>query len=279
MKVQGPALFLAPCDTILMKPNRTDLTRATSRTPLVFAIAVVLLIALAGTVWAAWGPALVRAPGLALLQRAEATATPTRTPRPVTFTPTPVPVALDIILPTATPRPTALPQPANTPEPLPASLAEIVARYGMDPERRFIVVDLASQKMLAWDPAAGAQVAGQRLREMPVSTGDETRGYRTLSWYGLVGDYWGTFSSFGVSADEGWYLFEDAGSILIHGAPYKLVDGQKVYEDMDALGAYPASRGCIRLAPEDARWFTQWQPQGVPLVILPQDWSERAGDN
>ncbi len=110
---------------------------------------------------------------------------------------------------------------------------------------------------------------------MPVSTGDETRGYRTLAWYGLVGEYWGTFNAFGVYADEGWYLFEDAGSILIHGAPYKLVDGQKVYEDMDSLGASPASRGCIRLAPEDAAWFSAWQPQGTPIVILPRDWSQR----
>jgi len=86
-----------------------------------------------------------------------------------------------------------------------------------------------------------------------------------------VGEYWGTFNSFGVYADEGWYLFEDAGTILIHGAPYRVVNGEKVYEDMGALGAYPASRGCIRLTPEDARWFTEWQPHGVPIVILPKD--------
>ena len=120
--------------------------------------------------------------------------------------------------------------------------------------------------MFVWDPAAEAP-----LRELPVSTGDESRGYRTPPWYGLVGKYEGTFQSFGVYADEGWYLFEDHGKILIHGAPYKLVDGQKVYEDMEALGAYPASHGCIRLVPEDAAWFTEWNPQGVPLVILPKD--------
>lgn len=260
-----------------MNPKRTDLSRATLRTPLVLMAALILLIALAGTVWAAWGPVLVRAPGLAILSRAEATATPTRTPRPIMPTPAIDLLAPEIIAPAATPQPTAPPQPVVTPEPMPAELAAIVARYGMDPERRFIVVDLAAQKMTIWDPAAGANLAGKRLREMPVSTGDETRGYRTLAWYGLVGDYWGTFSSFGVYADEGWYLFQDAGSILIHGAPYKLVNGQKVYEDMDALGAYPASRGCIRLAPEDAHWFTEWQPQGVPIAILPQDWSERTG--
>ena len=177
-------------------------------------------------------------------------------------------IAVPTAAPTATPAPT--PEQRPPPEALPNWLLAVAQRYGMNPERRFIVVDLATQKMVVRTP-------GQPLREMPVSTGDETRGYRTLAWYGLVGEYWGTFSSFGVYADEGWYLFEDAGSILIHGAPYKLVNGQKVYEDMDALGAYPASRGCIRLSPEDAAWFTAWQPQGVPIVILPRDWSERAG--
>ncbi|MGQ9489885.1 MAG: L,D-transpeptidase [Anaerolineae bacterium] len=237
-------------------------------------LAFVLVVGLAGTAWATLqGNLPLHARWWALVQ-VQATATPTPTPRPMTATPTLVPVVLEIVAPTAVPTatPTAVPQQELTPEPLPEWLLAVVRRYGMDPERRFIVVDLATQKMVVYTP-------GQPLRELPVSTGDETRGYRTLAWYGLVGEYWGTFSSFGVYADEGWYLFEDAGSILIHGAPYKLVDGRKVYEDMDALGAYPASRGCIRLSPEDAAWFTAWQPKGVPIVILPRDWSERPGGN
>jgi lipoprotein-anchoring transpeptidase ErfK/SrfK len=147
---------------------------------------------------------------------------------------------------------------------MPAGLAEVVSRFGIDSSRRFIVVDTATQQMMIWDP-------GSPVREIPISTGDESRGYRTPAWYGLVGKYVGTFNAHGVYADEGWYLFEDAGSILIHGAPYKLVGGVKMYEDMEALGSYPASRGCIRLRPEDARWFTGWDPQGVPLVILPRN--------
>jgi lipoprotein-anchoring transpeptidase ErfK/SrfK len=147
---------------------------------------------------------------------------------------------------------------------MPAGLAEVVSRFGIDSSRRFIVVDTATQQMMIWDP-------GSPVREIPISTGDESRGYRTPAWYGLVGKYVGTFNAHGVYADEGWYLFEDAGSILIHGAPYKLVGGVKMYEDMEALGSYPASRGCIRLRPEDARWFTEWDPQGVPLVILPRN--------
>jgi hypothetical protein len=243
------------------------------------ALGVILLVLLIGSAWAAWGSDWSLAADFgAFLGDLQATATPTRTPRPVTATATTIPVELAIILPTATPPPTAAPAsqppPEITPEPLPARLAEVAARYGIDPARRFIVVDLDAQQMTIWDPADGPLMGGRMLREMPVSTGDESKGYRTLAWYGLVGDYWGTFNAFGVFADEGWYLFEDAGSILIHSAPYRLVDGRKVYEEMDALGAYPASKGCIRLAPEDASWFTRWGPQGVPIVILPRGGSQ-----
>lgn len=239
---------------------------ASRRTPFVLAIAILLVALLAGSAWAAWGVigSTWSSGLLAFLGPVDATATPTRTPRPETVTPTPAALALEIVIPTGTP--TAMPAadaPRDAAEPLPGWLRDVIDQYGIDPARRFIVVDLASQQMITWEP-------GQPLRMIPVSTGDETRGYRTLAWYGLVGDYVGTFNAFGVYADEGWYLFEDAGKILIHGAPYRLENGKKVYEDIGALGAYPASRGCIRLSPEDARWFTAWKPKGVPIVILPK---------
>lgn len=250
-----------------MLSDRHLLTRTSRRTLLVLILAASILIALAGIVWAASGSIGLRWRGLFPAAGATATATPTRTPRPVIATPQPVAVDLSIVVPTATLQPTAAPTiviPAATSEPLTPYLIEVVKRYGMDMARRFIVIDLASQTMTVWDP-------GQPTRHMPVSTGDESRGYRTLAWYGLVGDYWGTFQVSGVYADEGWYLFEDAGHILIHSTPYRRVDGQKVYEGLDALGAYPASKGCIRLTPEDAAWFTTWNPQGVPIVILPKE--------
>jgi lipoprotein-anchoring transpeptidase ErfK/SrfK len=251
-----------------MTPDRHLLARTSRRSLIILTLAAIILVALAGVVWAASGAASLPWRGLLSLSATEATATPTRTPRPETVTPPTATVDLAIVLPTATPQPTATAAPTAAPpataEPLTPYLIEVVKRYGMDMSRRFVVVDLASQTLTVWDP-------GQRPRIMPVSTGDETRGYRTLAWYGLVGDYWGTFQSSGVYADEGWYLFHDAGHILIHGTPYRLVDGTKVYEDMDALGAYPASKGCIRLAPEDAVWFTEWNPKGVPIVILPKD--------
>lgn len=254
-----------------MTPKTSIFARASRRTLVTLLVAIVLTVLLAGTVWAARGATFPL--GLFGFAPLAGTATPTRTARPVTATATAQPVALAIVMPTETPQPTDTPVPAPTAPAgpvLPGWLTPVVERYGMDASRRFIVVDLASQQMIVWDP-------GTELRIMLVSTGDESRGYRTLSWYGLVGDYWGTFNAGGVYADEGWYLFEDAGHILIHGAPYRREDGKKVYEEMGALGAYPASKGCIRLAPEDAVWFTSWHPQGVPIVILPKDEGAAAG--
>jgi lipoprotein-anchoring transpeptidase ErfK/SrfK len=206
------------------------------------------------------------------------TATPTRTPRPVTSEPVAARLSLTVVAPAV---PTGGPPAAPTPVPVPAHLAPalangltpylapIVARYGIDPTRRFMVVDPNSQRMTVWEP-------GRPIRELPISTGDVSQGWRTAAWYGLVGQYVGTFQSFGVYADDAWYLFEDKGKILIHSAPYQLVDGKKQYEELDALGSYPASRGCIRLHPDDARWLTSWDPEGVPLVILPREDTPKA---
>ena len=110
---------------------------------------------------------------------------------------------------------------------------------------------------------------GTIARELPISTGDPDRNAGTPAWIGRVGEYWGTFTADGVSADDAWFLFKDAGSILIHGAPYVIVDGVKQYQELHVLGAFPASRGCIRLRPEDAAWLTGWGPYGVPIIILP----------
>jgi hypothetical protein len=111
---------------------------------------------------------------------------------------------------------------------------------------------------------------GEQIRQMPVSTGipdqEETM---TPAWEGDVGHYVGTFFAFGVWADEAWYLFEHYGSMLIHSAPYIKENGQKVYQELDVLGVRPASHGCIRLPPDEARWFSAWEPTGAHVVILP----------
>jgi len=108
---------------------------------------------------------------------------------------------------------------------------------------------------------------GELIRVIPISTGKARQDSYTPAWEGRIGHYVGTFTSFGTTQDEGWYLFMAEGGILIHGAPYLVEGGVKVYQELDALGAYPASHGCIRISPEDARWFTAWGPQGAYCVI------------
>ncbi|RME81784.1 MAG: hypothetical protein D6775_12670 [Caldilineae bacterium] len=180
------------------------------------------------------------------------------------------------MLPTATPTParrsTPDPGPRNavTPVPTPGPaepaewLKDLARARGLNPEGDYIIVDQDHQQM-------HLVRNGIEERVLKISTGDPARGWDTPAWFGVVGEYWGTFrGQGGVRADHGWWLFERGGNYLIHGLPYKLdAQGNKHYKGWDDLGETPASRGCIRLAPEDAAWFTEWEPEGVPIIILP----------
>lgn len=204
-----------------------------------------------------------------------ATATPTKTPPPVDVAQG-TPAAFDnaaALLPTLTPVPTALPVPSPTPVPVSTPtefitpqpwVVELAQKRGINPMGRYIIIDQDSQQMHIVED-------GHLVRLLDITTGDPALGWDTPAWFGVIGKYWGTFQGLGgVMADEGWWLFKRGGNFLIHGLPYVLDDqGQKVYKGADELGFTPASRGCIRLAPDNARWFTAWKPQGVPIIILP----------
>ena len=194
-----------------------------------------------------------------------------------TPTPTAGPSPTATVLMTATPLPTSLPEatpeiqtveaePTAVPLPTPDSfVVDVVSRAGIDPTGTFVLVNQNAQRMTIVKD-------GVVVRELAISTGDPDRGWYTPAWTGRIGEYWGTFSANGVSADNAWYLFKAGGSILIHSAPYtQAEDGSKLYQGMDDLGVFPASRGCIRISPDDATWFTDWGPYDVPIVILPWD--------
>jgi len=141
---------------------------------------------------------------------------------------------------------------------------DVARQYGLDPDGRFVIVDQNRQEMYVVDQHV--------VRTLPISSGDPDKGFYTPAWQGVIGDYWGTFHAWGVWADDAWFLFRaPGGSILIHGAPYTVHDGVKQFQGLAEVGSVPASRGCIRLRPEDAAWFTAWRPKGVPIVILPYD--------
>jgi len=201
--------------------------------------------------------------------------TPTRTPRP-TYTPTPAATAAftpstpaptppspstpaPTIQPTATPGP-----PTATPRPPSSPFAGRVPKAG-----RALLLDQDMQRLYVFED-------GVEIRSIAVSTGNPD-GTGTREWEGVVGEYVGKIYSYGAYADYAWYLFEDRGAILIHSVPYVLrPDGSKEYEALDALGTMPVSHGCIRMADEDARWFTFWEPQGVPIIITPWTGGARA---
>ena len=156
--------------------------------------------------------------------------------------------------PTPSPEPTPTPTVFELPTPTPTRGPE--ATY-----KRLILIDQDTQTMHVYENAV-------EIRTIPVSTGKpEEPATMTPAWEGEVGRYVGTFFSFGTWQDEAWYLFEHYGSMLIHGNPYLKVNGQKVYQELDALGVRPASHGCIRLPPEEAVWFSAWKPQGAQVII------------
>jgi len=177
------------------------------------------------------------------------TGTPTRTRRP-TLTPLPTLTATPTETPTATSLPTVTTEPTPTAWPF-------NPRPDLD---RYIYIDQAVQHMYVFEH-------GNLVRDIPCSTGLPDPDKYTEAWSGRVGQYWGTFFAFDVYADEAWYLYKSAGSILVHSLPYTLENGYKIYQDRDALGVRPSSHGCVRIAPEDAAWFTAWDPEGVLCTV------------
>ncbi len=186
---------------------------------------------------------------------ATATAMPTMTAT-ATFTATPS------VTPSVTATPTATHTPTETPTPT-ATLTPTATPYPFDTRAdlpRYIYIDQETQWMYVFE-------YGELIRDMPCSTGLPEWDKTTEPWSGTVGAYWGTFTAFGVFADEAWYLYPCLGSILIHSLPYTLVDGEKVYQGAEHLGVRPSSHGCIRISPEDAAWLTAWNPEGAYCTI------------
>lgn len=110
----------------------------------------------------------------------------------------------------------------------------------------------------------------KKIRTIPVSTGAPTSKTFTPSWRGTVGKDWGsgTFPVDNLLADHIWYLFPGPeGSILIHSVPYSLDGEIKRYDQVEALGIKPVSRGCVRISTTDADWLKNWNPVGVAIEI------------
>lgn len=185
----------------------------------------------------------------------------------LTATRPPVATATQHVIATSTPTPS--PQVTHTGSErtrvLSAPPSSIALTLTPPPEGRYLVVDQDRQVMLVYENS-------RLIRVIPVSTGAPYENSFTPAWRGVVGPFWGKarFRNSDLWADYIWYLFPGAtGSILIHSVPYVPNGEEKIYDRLDALGVEPASKGCVRIAPEDAQWLAAWDPVGVPIEITP----------
>lgn len=160
----------------------------------------------------------------------------------------------DFPLPTPTPTPRPTRQPVTVDPSTPPTT-----------KGKALVVDQTAQVVRVYED-------GVEVRTLPASTG--LRKSYTPPFVGNVGRYVKTMYGFGSLADHAWYLTQATGNIYIHGAPYKEVEGQKVYEGLEFLGVKPSSHGCVRIHPDDAEWLYQWGPAGVPIRVSPPDFAK-----
>ncbi|MEA3340174.1 MAG: L,D-transpeptidase [Chloroflexota bacterium] len=131
------------------------------------------------------------------------------------------------------------------------------------PVGKALVVDQDAQVLRVYED-------GVEVRALPASTGAPP--LYTPAFLGHIGRYASTIYGYGALADNAWYVLTARGNIYIHGAPYTLSEGVKVYkEEIKSLGVRPSSHGCIRLHPADAEWLTAWNPRGAPILITPLD--------
>jgi len=126
------------------------------------------------------------------------------------------------------------------------------------PQGKVLVVDQSLQLLRVYEDNV-------QVRALPISSG--LYPYYTPAHRGYVGHYAPTIYGYGTLADHAWYLFEARGNIYLHGAPYTLQEGGKIYQDLEFIGVKAVSHGCIRLMPEDAEWLTDWGPGGAYFIV------------
>ena len=224
-------------------------------------------------------PDPTRQTSLSEASRPGPTATRPRPPATRTPTPSPSPSLSPAVTRTASPTPSpAADRPvraddtptADRPEP-PTPLPATALTLTPPARGRYLLVNQDEQRMYVYEN-------GREVRQIKVSTGQPVANAFTPAWRGKVGPFWGSapFRNSDLWADYIWYLFPgDQGSILIHSVPYTRNGNTKVYDRPEALGVKPASRGCIRISPEDAEWLAGWNPVGVLIEITP--WSGQIG--
>lgn len=178
------------------------------------------------------------------------TPAPTATPEP-TATPTPAPAA--------TPESTATPEPTATP-----TLRPTVKPYDGEYE---IEVDIANQIVTVY--RAGSRSAGSIARQMICSTG--ANGNTPLGEFTMPEvqkederEAWYYIAKYQLHVQYASRIVDD---ILFHSLPSEQNGDTPTADSIAALGT-PASHGCIRLRPADARWIAENCPTGTKVSIF-----------
>ncbi len=105
---------------------------------------------------------------------------------------------------------------------------------------------------------------GREVKSMVCSSGIPSKPTPTGRFYiQNRGEYF--FSEKYQQGGRWWVSFKDWGIYLFHSVPTDR-DGDYIPEEAEKLGQ-PASHGCIRLAPDDARWIYDNIPEGAPVDI------------
>ncbi len=175
------------------------------------------------------------------------TGSPTPTPRPTaTSTATPTP------LPTLTPRPSATASPTPSPTVPPTATATPIWPLppGVQPDERWILVDLSEQRLYA--------LRGTRIvRVFEVSTG--------VPQHPTVQGIFRIWAKYRVTdmSGPGYYLPQ---------VPYTMY----FYQGYGIHGTYwhnnfgqPMSHGCVNMRTEEAQWLFQWASIGTVVQVIP----------
>lgn len=139
-----------------------------------------------------------------------------------------------------------------------------IAVLNYDELNYYIKVNLKTQNVIVYTADEDGQYTIP-IKKMICSTGisTPTQGIYELSdkfeWAYLVGNVYGQYAT------------RITGPILFHSVPYTSQDKSSLeYWEFDKLGQ-PASKGCVRLTVEDAKWIFDYCKQGTQVEFCYED--------
>lgn len=171
--------------------------------------------------------------------------------------PAPPPDAAPAEQPAPPPDRAPAPQPTSAPAPQPAG--EPVPTLDPPPgdDETWIEVSVGEQRVRL---RRGSRI----IRDMPASTGRPATPTPLGTFRVLGRGEWFYNRKYGAGG-LWWVSFVPSGEYLFHSTPTD--DRRRLLPEGAALLGQPASRGCVRLSVEDARWLYDNVPAGTRVLI------------